>query len=143
MFLYCEKCGTLNSEVSSEEGIVCDTHLENQAIGFCVVCGRAVCTECAENSGRALLCSDTRHRTLLSDWKVVHTFDFEYEAAMLCANLDQHDIESEVFTKLNPNVVESSARPTKVTVLVPKSKYNEAMEISSSIGLDEEEENEE
>jgi hypothetical protein len=134
-FLYCKNCGALNDKRASEEGIVCDTHVENRAIGFCVVCGQAVCEECAETVGNRILCNDPDHREYLQTWKVLRSFDFEYEAAMLYANLEQQSIETAVFTKLNPDTAEAAARPNVVEVLVHSQNYDNAMEVCKSLGL--------
>ncbi|HUI28568.1 MAG TPA: B-box zinc finger protein [Candidatus Acidoferrales bacterium] len=142
VFLYCKNCGALNNKRASDQGIVCDTHIDNRAIGFCVVCGHAVCEECAENIGNKILCSDLEHREYLEKWKVLHTFDFEYEAAMLYANLEQRGIETIVFSKVNPDTTEAMVRPTLVEVLVHSQKYESAIEIRKLLGLsDENEEN--
>lgn len=142
-FLYCKNCGALNDRRASEEGIICDTHLENRAIGFCVVCGLAVCEECVENINNRILCSDPDHREYLESWKVLHSFDFEYEAAMLYANLEQQSIETLVFSKLNPDMTEAPTRPNVVEVLVHSQNYDSAMEVCKALGLfDEDEENE-
>jgi len=141
--LYCFSCGTINEATAASDGIVCDTHSENRAIAFCVVCGKAVCAECAENYGNKILCSDPDHRKYLEKWKVLRTFDFEYEAAMLYANLEQHGIETQVFTKLNPDTVEAPVRPTIVEILVLDEKLQEAKDILKSLGLWEEDEEEE
>ncbi len=133
--IYCQACGALNPNLTSEEGIVCDTHIENRAVGYCVVCGKAVCEECLETAGNRLICDDPQHRTFLNDWKVVYTFDFEYEAAMLYANLEQNDIETQAFTKPNPDSSEAASLPTRVEVLVPKNKYEEAIEVAKMLGL--------
>lgn len=50
-YLYCQACGAINQSRASEENIVCDSHTENPAIGFCVVCGKAVCEDCVETYG--------------------------------------------------------------------------------------------
>jgi hypothetical protein len=134
-FIYCPHCGSINAARASEEGIVCDTHLENRAVGFCVICGKGVCDECIENSGNRILCSDPNHRNYLREWKVIHRFDFEYEAAMLYANLEQSDIESEIFSKLNPDAADSASRPTIVEVFVPEKKFEAALEIAKLLGL--------
>ncbi len=136
-YLYCKSCGALDITRASEEGIVCDTHLENRGLGFCVVCGKAVCEECAESVGRKILCDDPKHREYLDKWRVIRTFDFDYEAAMLYANLEQHGIETQVFTKLNPSTADASFRPTIVEVLVPHQKYDDAQEVLGLLGLDE------
>ena len=133
--LYCTECGAVNAELASDQGLVCDTHVENRAVGFCVVCGKAVCEECLESSSNRILCDDPKHRTMLDDWKVIHRFDFEYEAAMLYANLEQQEIESEVFSKPNPDTTDTLPRPTIVEVLVPKKKFEEALEIAKTLGL--------
>ena len=143
-FLYCKNCGALNNFRASEEGIVCDTHVENRAIGYCVICGRAVCEECAETINNQILCSDPDHREYLEKWKVLHTFDFEYEAAVLYANLEQHGIETQVFSKLNPDTMEATTRPNLVEVLVHSDQFESAVEIRKLLGLfDQDEENEE
>lgn len=135
--LYCRTCGAINPARASEESVVCDTHVENQAVGFCVVCGKAVCEECLETCGNKLLCNDPKHRTFLEKWRVLYTFEFEYEAAMLYANLEQQDIESEVFSKPNPETTDTPLRPTIVEVLVPQNKFEQAQEIAKSLGLTE------
>jgi B-box zinc finger len=142
-FLYCKNCGAVNEKRASEEGIVCDTHVESRAIGFCVVCGSAVCEECAESVGNRILCGDPEHREYLEKWRVLHTFDFEYEAAMLYANLEQKNIETVVFSKLNPDLTEAPIRPNLVEVLVHSQNYDSAVEVRNSLGiLDEDEETE-
>ena len=133
--LYCRACGAVNPVRASEESIVCDTHVDNRAVGFCVVCGKAVCEECLETAGNKLLCNDPKHRTYLDEWSVLYSFDFEYEAAMLYANLEQQDIESEVFSKPNPDTADAPVRPTIVEVLVPKKKFEQAQEIAKTLGL--------
>lgn len=135
VFLYCRNCGAINDKGASEESIVCDTHLENRAMGFCVVCGRAVCEECAESLNDRILCDDPEHRKYLEQWKVLHTFDFEYEAAMLYANLEQQGIETQVFLKLNPHRTEAAGRPNLVEVLVPSLNFEKALEVAKSLGL--------
>lgn len=125
----------MNQLIASEESIVCDTHVDNRAVGFCVVCGKAVCEDCLETYENRLLCDDPRHRTFVDQWRVIFTFDFEYEAAMLYANLEQQGIESEVFSKPNPDTTDSPLRPTIVEVLVPKNKFEEAKEIAKMLGL--------
>ncbi len=132
---YCQVCGAVNQSRASEESIVCDTHIDNRAVGFCVVCGKAVCEDCLETYGNRLLCDDPKHRIILDEWRVIFSFDFEYEAAMLYANLEQHGIESEVFSKPNPDTSDSPVRPTIVEVLVPKTKFGEAKEIAEMLGL--------
>jgi len=154
-FYYCSSCGILNPNCrprtlgkEKDDYVVCDFHLENPAVGFCVVCGRAVCEECAVRSesklpaGRKILCNDPTHAEYLNKWKVIHRFDFDYEAAMLYANLDQRGIETQVFTKLNPNTTEISSRPTIVEVLVQSENGAAAEEVVKLLGLNEEKENE-
>ncbi len=133
--MYCRICGAINPVRASEQGIVCDTHVENRAAGFCVVCGKAVCEECLETQGNRILCDDPKHRVMLDEWRLIYTFEFEYEAAMLYANLEQQDIESEVFSKPNPEAADSLPQPTIVEVLVPKKKFEQALEIAKSLGL--------
>lgn len=134
-YLYCVKCGAINRQKISDQPTVCETHIDNQAIGYCVICGRAVCEECAEPYSNKILCGDTAHREYLLTWRVLHTFDFEYEAAMLYANLDQQGIESQVFTKLNPDLMGNPSRPTFVEVLVPAEQLEEAMKVKDMLGL--------
>jgi len=150
-FFYCPSCGALNPKCKNpphvqedNDRMVCDFHSENQAVGFCVVCGRAVCEECASRqiselpSGRKILCNDPMHLEYLGKWNVVHRFDFDYEAAMLYANLDQRGIGTQVFTKLNPDTTEITARPTIVEVLVHSKDKGVADEVIKLLGLDEE-----
>lgn len=136
-FLYCKTCGAINLKRASDEGIVCDTHIDSQALGFCIVCGRAVCKACAASLGRKILCDDPKHREYLDKWRVIRTFNFDYEAAVLYANLEQHGIETQVFAKLNPGTADAHLRPTIVEVLVHYQKYGDAQEILKSLGLDE------
>lgn len=135
--MYCTNCGAINPVLGAEQGIVCDTHVETRAEGFCVVCGKAVCEECLETRGNKILCDDPKHREMLDDWRVIYTFEFEYEAAMLYANLEQQDIDSEVFSKPNPEATDSIPQPTIVEVFVPKNKFEQAQEIARSLGLTE------
>jgi len=135
LHLYCKNCGLLNEKMAADEGVVCDTHIENRAIGFCTVCGRAVCEECAEMAGKKFLCNEPEHKVYLEKWRLLHTFDFEYEAAMLYANLEQQNIETAVFTKLNPDASESAHRPNIVEVMVRAEDLDEAIEVVKTLGL--------
>ncbi len=139
VFLYCPTCGALNSRREIDESVVCDFHIENRAIGFCVVCGRAVCEECAENFAKKILCNDPTHREYSDKWKVIHRFNFDYEAAMLYANLEQRGIETQVFTKLNPDTTDVAVRPTIVEVMVHYKNEEAAVEVLKLLNLDEEE----
>ncbi len=54
----------------------------------------------------------------------------------------QKEIETQVFTKLNPDTTDAVQRPSIVEVWVPFKDDNAAAEILKLLGLDEEEENE-
>ncbi|MCL5020731.1 MAG: hypothetical protein M1339_03525 [Bacteroidetes bacterium] len=138
-YLYCPACGAVNPTSDSDHPPTCETHLDNEAIAYCVTCGKAVCKECAESDDNKFLCNDSTHRIYLENWEVLHTFDFEYEAAMLYVNLDQQGIESQVFTKVNPDITESSLRPTIVEVRVPAKRLDEARNVVDMLGLGNEE----
>ncbi len=109
--------------------------MDNRAIGYCTICGRAVCEECAQIYDNKFLCEDPDHKRYLQTWQVVHSFDFEYEAAMLYVNLDQQGIETQVFTKLNPNLEEAMYRPNVVEVRVPANRLEAAKKVLEMLGL--------
>jgi hypothetical protein len=140
-FFYCPVCGALNPRSDIASNIVCDLHPEEPAIGFCVVCGMAVCKECAETTDDKILCNNPSHLSYFKEWKIIYKFDFDYEAAMLYANLEQRGIETQVFAKLNPDTTQPE-RPTVVEVLVKRKDEDAANAILRLLGLDEEEENE-
>ena len=46
--------------------MICYTHRDNQAIGICKYCGKAVCDECAIVDNSGIACSERCHQELLA-----------------------------------------------------------------------------
>ncbi len=138
---YCHSCGTL---FVGEEEVECENHPSEPASGFCVVCEKPVCEDCARTKGGKLFCEDDKHVRIHEGWAVLLVTGHEYEAQMVKANLERADIESLVFSQQDHVLFFTFGGLAKVKVMVPKSRFLEAQRILDELGLlDEDDEEEE
>lgn len=134
--IFCPHCGYIQSEfLSDDEDIMCDIHNDTEATGCCVICGKAVCSDCAvEHSGR-LFCNQDEHIKISENWAVVFTTNLEYEAEMVKANLEGAGIPCLVFSQRDHAYGVTIGNMAVVNVMVQKENLQEATEYLKNIDL--------
>jgi hypothetical protein len=131
----CGVCGVL-IDMSEEKtfNIECETHPNHRAIGFCVICGRPVCSECEVKSAGKILCNDPDHRILLQEWSMVHQPDSEFEADALVRNLADGRIEAKTFS-LHDHMATFWLHENRVLLFVRKSEDEKAKALLKELNL--------
>lgn len=128
-------CGTLfNRGEEKVLEIECETHPDCRAIGFCVICGKPVCSDCEVKSAGKILCSDPEHRILLQEWCVMHQPDSEYEAEALMRNLADGGIEIKTFS-LQDHVATHWLNENRVLLFDRKSEKERAQTLPKELNL--------
>ncbi|MDP2208855.1 MAG: zinc ribbon domain-containing protein [Bacteroidota bacterium] len=142
--IFCPHCGYLQSEfLADEDEIMCETHTEGQALGCCVICGKAVCTDCSVEHQNRIFCSQDEHVKISEDWAVVFTTNIEYEAEMVRANLEGANIPCMVFSQRDHALGLVIGDMAVVKVMVYKKNLGEAEEYLKKIDLFSEDSDEE
>src|SRR5512143_3116659 len=117
---FCDHCGIL-LPVSDEENLPeCEKHPDRAAVGGCIVCGRPVCSECANEVEGKYFCDDDSHLNVHQDYVVAFSTALEYEADMIKANLDGAGIEALVFNQHDHVYFVNVGSLALVNVMVPK-----------------------
>lgn len=142
--LFCPNCGYLQSEfLGEDEDLMCETHSNVEATGICVICAKAVCSDCAvEHNGR-LFCNKDEHIKISENWVVVFTTNIEYEAEMVKANLEGAGIPCLVFSQRDHAYCITIGDMAIVNVMVRKENLAEAEEYLKNIDLFSDESDEE
>jgi preprotein translocase subunit SecY len=81
---YCDHCGA----TFEESGLTCAEHGEKEAEATCVVCGKALCEECAFLVKGRHTCDDHSIVELLHEWATVATVRTQVEADLCKRRLD-------------------------------------------------------
>lgn len=128
---FCPHCGILVG--TSDPKIACETHTEAEAIGMCVICGRAVCSECVVEREGKKFCGDDSHILLHQDYALVYQTSAEYEAAMIQSNLQGAGIEAKIFSQHDHVYLVNMGNLAVENIMVPKSQIHEAEEVLKTI----------
>ena len=109
----CPACGALREEVA------CDRHPDREAVGRCVVCGRAVCDECGTDDGRAVRCADHGGVRVIEGWAQVYSATNDVEAQLLRDNLRAEGIDAQIFSQRDRAFSVDLGELSIVRLLVP------------------------
>ena len=136
---FCPHCGMLQG-IFAEEGeeIECENHPGMEAVGMCVVCGKAVCGDCAVKRQGRIFCENDEHVKISQNWAVVYMTSTEYEAQMVRANLEQGGIPCIVFSQRDHVYFLTLGDLAVVNVMVPKRRLFEAKDYLRKMDLFEE-----
>ncbi|MDH7515623.1 MAG: DUF2007 domain-containing protein [Bacteroidota bacterium] len=141
---FCDHCGVLLLEEDDEKRPECAVHPDRPAIGGCIVCGKPVCEECANEVEGKFFCDDDRHLDVHQDYLLVFRTSAIYEAEMVRANLESAGLDVQVFDQHGHIYFVDIGEMARVNVMVRKDQYDQAREIIASIlsspGTDEGEE---
>lgn len=119
----CPACGTLAEPAS------CDLHPDREAVGRCVLCGRAVCDECRAGDRRAVRCAEHRTVPVIEGWAQVYTTGSELEARLVSENLRAEGIDSQIFSQRDNMFNVELGDLSLVRLLVPAWHYDAARSV--------------
>ncbi|HWP81882.1 MAG TPA: hypothetical protein VNN76_04410 [Bacteroidota bacterium] len=130
---FCTACGVLwSSDVSDIE---CENHGEVSAVGMCVVCGKPVCGDCAISLNGKLFCDHLEHQKIPSEWEVLCSTDFAFEADLIERNLQQAGFECKVFSLLDHVGTYWATKRRLTNVLVKKDRLSVALTLLKELRL--------
>jgi hypothetical protein len=114
--------------------IECETHPNHRAVGFCIICGRPVCSECEVMSAGKILCADPEHRIVLQEWNVMSQLGSEFEADALVRNLTDDGIKTKTFS-LHDHVAAHWLNENRVLLFVRKLDYEKGKALLKELNL--------
>lgn len=118
----CPRCGVLRAEQP------CDAHPERTTARSCVVCGRAVCDECAVSGRDPTRCAEHDGVPMIEGWAQVYTTASEIEARLVAENLESEGIDAQVYAQNDRIFPVDLGELSMVRVLVPAWEYAQALE---------------
>lgn len=129
----CERCGTAfqESDACPACGTLalraqCEQHADREAVGRCVLCGRAVCEKCRTGDRRAVRCAQHRTVPVIEGWAQVYTTGSEFEARLVSENLRAEGIDSQIFSQRDHMLTVELGDLSLVRLLVPAWHYEAA-----------------
>jgi hypothetical protein len=120
----CPVCGFINTNQ-----VVCENHPNIRAEGRCVICGRALCADCAGDEKNVTLCETHRGIPMIQGWAQVYSTTSELEAQLLRENLLADGIDAQVFSQRDMMFNLDLGELSIVRVLVPVWQHEQAMRI--------------
>lgn len=117
----CPACGLMHGEAQ------CANHPNLRAVGRCVLCGRAVCAECASEDRNVTLCETHRTVPIIEGWAQVYSTTSELEAQLLRENLQAEGIDAQVFSQKDMMFNLDLGELSIVRLLVPVWMYGQAL----------------
>lgn len=125
--VFCSHCGVVLPWVDeAAPRMKCDTHKENAAIGCCVICRRVVCDDCSVMKQGRIFCNNDEHVKAAFNWVVACTTSTDYEAQMVCANLEGANIPSMILSQRDRMYVTTVGDLAVTEVMVPKESLEAA-----------------
>lgn len=119
----CPACGTLRVDAS------CAEHPDRAAEGQCVICGRAVCSDCSKSDSRVCLCSAHAAVPIIEGWAQVYSTTGEMDAQLVRDNLQAEGIDAQVFSQRDRSFSLDLGELSIVRVLVPVWEYATALQL--------------
>jgi len=117
----CPACGFLREKVP------CDAHVQRTAVGRCVICGVALCSDCRSGDNRALLCEEHGAITVIEGWAQVYSTASEFEASLVRQNLEAEGIDARIFSQRDRIFSVELGELSIVRLLVPVFAYDQAL----------------
>lgn len=116
----CPACGAIGAPAR------CESHPDRDAIGRCVICGRAVCESCEPDERRPFLCREHRSIPMIEGWAQVYTTTGEFEAQLVRDNLHAEGIDAQIFSQRDNIFAVEVGELGIVRILVPVWEYEHA-----------------
>lgn len=125
--VFCPHCGIVLSWVDMEvRPIHCDIHRDNEVVGCCVICRKALCAECAVRKFGRTYCTNDEHVKTAFNWVAACTTGTSYEAEMIKANLEGAGIPALVLSQSDRMNVATIGDLAVTEVMVPIQSLDEA-----------------
>jgi hypothetical protein len=122
----CPACGRIVAER------FCDQHPDRVAVGRCVLCARAVCSEDSFEDRRVTLCGEHREISVIEGWAQIYSTTSEMEAQLVRDNLRAEGIAAQVFSQRDMMFNLELGELSIVRLLVPVWEYEGALGIIRS-----------
>ena len=123
----CPACGYLQSSAN------CERHPERKAEGVCAICGRALCEECDQSTGRHFVCDAHADVPVISGWAQVYSASDDVQAELIRENLVAEGITARVLSQSDHfSFAVDLGDLNQVRVLVPAYDYEGARELIAS-----------
>jgi len=119
----CLVCGALNTPVQ------CDDHPDRAAHSRCVLCGRAVCDQDADEGRRPTTCPEHRTVPVIEGWAQVFSTATEMEAQLLAENLRSEGIDSTIFDQGDRIFPVDLGELSIHRLMVPVWEYGQALQL--------------
>lgn len=119
----CPACGRFVAEHG------CDTHAASPAVGRCVLCGEAVCSECGHEETRLILCAEHREVPVIEGWAQVYSTTSEFEAQLLRENMHAEGLGAQVYSQKDSAFNVDLGELSIVRLLVPVWEYGHALQV--------------
>lgn len=119
----CPACGTLRVPIR------CDLHPDREAVGRCVVCGKAVCDDCGAREGRSIRCTEHAGVRVMEGWAQVYSATSDVEAQLLRDNLRAEGIDAQIFSQRDRAFSVDLGELSIVRLLVPVWEYERGLDI--------------
>ncbi len=130
---FCKHCGIVLE--SSEGEFECEEHSKKEAVGFCIVCGKPICSECAQEKQHRLFCKKPDHAAIHHSWSMVFTTKNDYEADIAVANLENAGLKLKMFSFADHGVFVQMSEHSVAKVFVQKNQASRAKEILQKLDL--------
>jgi hypothetical protein len=118
---FCPHCGYLFKEAPP---VHCETDLDQEATGVCIICQKLVCPRCREVRNNHLFCINHGNVVVREDWAVVFESRSTAEAELVKNYFDANSIQS-----LTQNVSLRARSRDLARVFVPIPEYLRAQKM--------------
>ena len=132
---FCPHCGVLFAEAGE---VFCDEHLQESAIGVCIICRKVCCEDCGVKVAGRIFCQAHRKVKVQEDWAEVFRSTEVADAELVKSLLEStsHKVLCQNFNSIgfvwdgggdSPISRSNINKPAKVFVPIPE--YLQAMEV--------------
>jgi hypothetical protein len=119
----CPACGHL------EKAEKCARHARREAYGRCVICGTAICDDCARPDTVSYLCPDHSDIEVIEGWAQIYSTADDVEARLIRENLQAEGIDAEVLSQKDHVWSVDLGELSQVRLLVPAYQYAAARSV--------------
>lgn len=130
-FPACPACGHLGDVRP------CARHPDRLTRGSCVICGTAVCEECAAQGRPAhYLCERHGDVEMVEGWAQVYTTANDVEAGLIRANLEAEGVDARILSQKDHMLTVGLGELSQIRILVPAYSHQQAMRVLAEHATD-------
>ncbi len=131
--LSCRHCGTISQ--AYERSVECENHGGQPAVGFCSVCTKPVCGDCAVSNGGKIYCELLEHREFENVWTILTQTRSGFESDILARNLAGIGVECKTFSLGDHTATYWILDEMFTNVFVPRGELKKAKTHLVDLGL--------